>query len=108
MVPKLQYNLFSILTALENDWDLTTTKDKQGMKCITLQKGNCKLVFNKRLRTGKNGKYLAGLTMEKPEQKEATYITLEKVNKIATDVLHRCLGHVSEVLTRATAKHMGV
>ena len=104
VVPKLKYKLFSILTAMKNDWDIST-KTIGNTKHMVIKKGSCELVFDTHIPTGNTGKYLAGLRLK---SQDVANVTTEEKKEIQVNVLHKRLGHVSEVLTRATGNYMGL
>ena len=90
-VPGLTLNLFSILKALDNQWNISN----EGTK-IKLKKMNDQIVFDRIITTDTG--IVAGVNMV-PKQQE------DKLNKaIDINSLHAILGHPSEIITRNTAK----
>ena len=107
-VPKLApYNLFSITTAIDNGYKL----GNKGRK-LTLMKNGNKIVFDQEVKT-KSG-YVAGIKIQSMEYKAGReeghlgFPTLTIGKKVDVNVFHQLLGHVSETVTRQTAKYYGV
>ena len=108
-VPKLApYNLFSITTAIDNGYKL----GNEGRKII-LSKDGKELIFDREVKT-KSG-YVPGIKMQpikselgREKDNNFGFPTLTIGKKLDINVFHQLLGHVSENVTRNTAKYYGV
>ena len=95
-VPNLVCNLFSLTTALTNDWK--TSGNKNG---IQIRKGNQEIHFDKKV-NGKTGFVFSAMFMTTLDM--AMVMMNQERKKMTYKQAHLLLGHPSKEITKATAK----
>jgi hypothetical protein len=100
LVPKCGYNLFSISRLLKDKWELIGSE-----KCLTLLKGNTKLVFDICIPTPKGTLYAIYIKCDL-EMAGATTDDQHGGMKISVQQAHGRLGHCSEDAMRKVTKHL--
>ena len=97
-LPKMKYNLFSLMKRMNGRWKLIGESEK-----IRLKKGNQEVTFDIKIPTPKGAVYAMYLSQEN----EIGGSAMEVGTKMMIQQVHEHLGHCGEEATCKTAKELG-
>ena len=101
VLPTGKYNLFSVTQMLKKGWKLSGND-----QALTLAKGDCEISFDIQIPTPK-GKLFAMYVKRHENREVGNALRDGKTVRMNFNEAHDKLGHMSNTLTKATAKQLG-